>query len=87
MAENTKNTKKTESEELVEVRLFKDSEKYKDDVFVAVNGESCLIRRGETVKIKKKFAKAIENAVAQQEYAAKLNENIKSNYNNRQEGK
>jgi len=78
MATNTKNTK-TENEELVEVRLFKDSERYKDDVFVAVNGESCLIKRGETVKIKKKFALAIEDAVNQQEYASKLNENIKSN--------
>lgn len=36
-------------EEYVPVRLFKDKEKYSDDVFVAVNGEGCLIRRGETV--------------------------------------
>ena len=29
---------------------------YKDNVFVAVNGESCVIMRGKKVKIKKKFA-------------------------------
>ena len=40
-------------EELVSVRLFKDNDKYKGDVFVAVNGQSVLIRRGERVAIKK----------------------------------
>ena len=36
-------------EELVSVRLFKDNDKYKGDVFVAVNGQSVLIRCGERV--------------------------------------
>ena len=31
-------------EEKVPVRLFKDNDRYKDDVFVAVNGEGCLMR-------------------------------------------
>ncbi|MEG2001087.1 MAG: hypothetical protein RR053_06835 [Evtepia sp.] len=47
-------------EEYVEVKLFKDNKDYKDDVFVAVNGENCLIQRGQRVKIKKKFAQVIE---------------------------
>lgn len=54
-------------EELVEIRLFKGEGKYADDVFVAVNGESCLIRRGETVQIKRKFAEALENGRNQDE--------------------
>ena len=74
-----KNIKINEYDELVEVRLFKDNERYKDDVFVAVNGESCLIKRGETVKIKKKFALAIDDAIRQQEYAANISDSIKSN--------
>lgn len=32
--------------ELVPVQLFKDNNKYKDDVFISVNGETCLIQRG-----------------------------------------
>ena len=48
--------------ELVEIELFKDNNKYKDDVFVAVNGENCLIKRGERVKIKRKFAKVLEDS-------------------------
>lgn len=46
--------------ELVEVKLFKDNSKYKDDVFVAVNGENCVIKRGERVKIKRKFATVLD---------------------------
>lgn len=49
-------------EELVEVKLFRDTGKYKDDVFVAVNGENCVIKRGEKVKIKRKFAEVLDNS-------------------------
>ena len=49
-------------EELVPVKLFKDGDKYKDDVFVAVNGEHCKIQRGKTVMIKRKFARVLEQS-------------------------
>lgn len=52
-------------ETLVEIELFRDNKDYKDDVFVAVNGESCVIKRGQKVKIKKKFADVIENSMRQ----------------------
>ena len=52
-------------EELVEVQLFKDGGKYQDDVFVSVNGENVVIKRGERVKIKRKFAKVLENSMRQ----------------------
>ena len=48
--------------ELVEVKLFKDNNKYKDDVFVSVNGDNCYIKRGERVKIKRKFAEVLEQS-------------------------
>ena len=51
--------------EEVEVELFKDNGKYKDDLFVAVNGVGCLIQRGKKVKVKRKYALAIENALKQ----------------------
>lgn len=51
--------------ELVPVRLFKDSNKYKDDVFVGVNGETCQIQRGIEVMIKRKFADVLEKSLAQ----------------------
>ncbi|MEE0867624.1 MAG: hypothetical protein UIL37_04890, partial [Clostridia bacterium] len=45
--------KKINGETLVEIELFRDNKDYKDNVFVAVNGESCVIMRGKKVKIKK----------------------------------
>ena len=53
--------KHDEGEEYVEVELFRDSDRYKDDVLVCVNGESCLIQRGVRTKIKRKFYWAIQN--------------------------
>ena len=32
--------------EYVSVKLFKDQDKYKEDVYVAVNGQNCIIKRG-----------------------------------------
>ena len=49
-------------EELVEVKLFKDNNKYKDDVYVSVNGENCVIKRGEKVLIKRKFADVLDKS-------------------------
>ena len=46
--------------EYVEVKLFKDNGKYKDDVFVGVNGETCAIKRGERVMIRRKFANVLD---------------------------
>lgn len=59
-------------EELVEVRLFKDNNKYKDDVFVSVNGENCVIKRGERVRIKRKFAEVLEQSDKQDYETSKL---------------
>ena len=54
-----------ELEELVEIQLFKDNDKYKDNVFVAVNGENCVVPRGTKWKIKKKLALVLEQSHAQ----------------------
>ena len=63
---------KVRGEELVDVKLFKDNDKYKDDVFVQVNGENCLIKRGERVKIKRKFAEVLDNSDMQDYETSKL---------------
>lgn len=57
---------------LVPVYLFKDSGKYKDDVFVAVNGESCLIQRGKQVMVKKKFADVLQRSAEQDAKTAEM---------------
>ena len=46
--------------EYVAVKLFRDNDRYKDDVYVAINGHNCVIKRGEWVKIKRKFALVLD---------------------------
>ena len=56
--------------ELVTVKLFKDSGKYKDDVFVAVNGVGMIVPRGVDVQIPRKYAEALKNSELQDSFAA-----------------
>ena len=86
-AEAAKDTAKAEAdipvdpgERLVSIRLFKDNDKYKDDVFVAVNGERVQIRRGETVLIKKKFADVLEQSMKQDVATANMIERESSEF-------
>lgn len=58
--------------EYVDIKLFRDSDRYTDDVFVAVNGENCVIKRGEWVKVKRKFALVLEQSESQDLKAAQL---------------
>lgn len=51
--------------EYVTVKLFKDNNRYRDDVFVAVNGKNCVIKRGEWVKIRRKFAMVLDQSEIQ----------------------
>lgn len=67
-------------EELVPVRLFKDNYKYKDDVFVAVNGRSFQIRRGQTVMVPAYVAEVLEQSMAQDNATANLIEAESSRY-------
>ena len=71
---------KSRAEELVPVRLFKDNEKYKDDVFVAVNGERVQIRRGEVVHIKRKYAEVLEQSMRQDTATANMIERQSAEY-------
>ena len=63
---------KARGEELVDIKLFKDSGKYKDDVFVGCNGETIAIKRGERVKIKRKFAEILDNSEHQDYETAQM---------------
>ena len=48
--------------EEVEVKLFRDNDRYRDPVFVSCNGETIAIQRGERVKIRRKFAEILDNS-------------------------
>lgn len=48
--------------EEVTIELFKDNERYKDDVFVAVNGKTYQIKRGVPVKVPRNVALVLERS-------------------------
>lgn len=73
-AENAK------GEELVEVKLFKDNDKYKEPVFVGCNGETIAIERGVRVKIKKKFADILDNSEHQDYETSRMIEKKSSEF-------
>lgn len=72
---NKSKAKTLDSNTLVEIELFRDNKDYKDNVFVAVNGESCVIARGKRVKVKKKFADVITQSMSQDVKTARLMDN------------
>lgn len=67
-------------EEYVSVKLFRDNNRYKDDVYVAVNGQNCVIKRGEWVKIKRKFALVLEQSEIQDMQTAQLMEDEQKHF-------
>ena len=58
--------------EYVEIRLFKDNDKYRDDVYVAINGDNCVIRRGVWTRIRRKFALLLDQSEIQDLRTAEL---------------
>ena len=66
--------------EYVAVKLFRDNDRYKDDVYVAVNGQNCLIKRGEWVKIKRKFALVLDQSEIQDMQTAEYLEAEQARY-------
>lgn len=54
-----KDITRDKDDDYVEIRLFKDGDKYKDDVFVGVNGKMCQVKRGVPVKIQRRYARVI----------------------------
>ena len=81
----TKETKEVKSfdmkkyyNELVTVKLFKDNGRYKDDVFVAVNGVGMIVPRGVEVKIPRKYAEALQNSELQSSFAVEYQTKLQS---------
>lgn len=82
----TKETKKTEAaeaavaeekkipwdEQKVRIRLFKDNERYKDDVTVVHNGRAWRIQRGVDVEVPMYIALIIEQSLNQDERTAMM---------------
>ena len=70
MATKTKTAKAKKN--WVTIQLFKDSGKYKDDVFVAINGRRWQIKRGVPVQVPPEVARILEQSMRQDAATADL---------------
>ncbi len=71
---------KKQEEKMSKIKLFKDNERYKDDVFVAVNGKSFQIKRGVEVEVPEYVAQVLEQSAKQDENTARLMEAESSSF-------
>ena len=69
-------------EERVEIKLFKDNGRYRDDVFVSVNGDHIRIRRGVPVMIRRKHALLLDQSELQAMKAADFSQSKQEEYRN-----
>lgn len=78
MAESRKASAK--SEELVPVKLFKDDNRYNDDVFVGVNGRTWQIKRGVEVMVPPSVAEVLKNAQEQRDKASMNTDKLQAEF-------
>ena len=83
---NTQTAEQAYLEEYIAIKLFKDNDRYKDDVYVAINGKNCVIKRGEWVKIKRKFALVLDQSEIQDSKAAALMEAEQNRFSGQSRG-
>ncbi len=69
-AEDRAIKKGLDAEEKVHLHLFKDSERYADDLVVGINGCIYQIKRGEDVMVPKSVYEVVMNSMKQDEIAA-----------------
>lgn len=56
------------------IRLYKDNDKYKDDVQVIVNGTVYIVKRGIDVEVPDFVAEVLDNAQQQSQYAIEVSD-------------
>lgn len=63
-------------EDYIDIKLYKgETGTMKEDVYVSINGDNCVIPRGKWFKIKRKFALVIDQSEIQDQRTLELIEN------------
>ena len=68
------------AEKLVKIKLFKDGDKYKDDVFVCVNGHPYGVKRGVEVEVPVSVAKILEASERQDNKTVMMIQELQNEY-------
>ena len=65
----------------VKVKLFRDNDRYKDPVFVAVNGDRYIVPRGVEVEIPEYIYEVLERSMAEDQQTALMLERLENKFN------
>ena len=71
----------------VKVKLFRDNDRYKDPVFVAVNGERYIVPRGVEVEIPEYIYEVLERSMAEDQQTALMLEQLEQKFNEKTRAK
>ena len=71
---------KADAARKVKLRLFRDSNQYKDPLYAAVNGESYMIPRGVDVEVPYYIAEVIKNSEKEDQKTAETLRILEENY-------
>ena len=87
IVENTENTESCTgaTEDMVEIEIFKDSDRYKDDVVVSLNGKVYVIKRGVRVRVPKAIKEILDHSREQDQQTALLTEEMESDFQEKAE--
>nr|WP_243122043.1 hypothetical protein [Clostridium sp. Marseille-P7770] len=88
--EATETTETTESctgatDDMVEIEIFKDSDRYKDDVVVALNGKVYVIKRGVRVRVPRAIKEILDHSREQDQQTALMTEEMESDFQEKSE--
>lgn len=67
-------------EEKVSYRLFRDSGRYSEPVFVGVNGRTFLVPRGKTVMVPRFVAQVLDDSEAMRDRASARSDELESEF-------
>lgn len=79
-AKSEKDKMREHNRELVTIRLFKDTGKYTNDLYVNVNDHNYIIKRGVEVKVPRYIADVIANSEKQDRNTAMMIERASNDY-------
>lgn len=83
--ETAENVETTESctgatDDMVWIEIFKDTDRYKDDVVVSLNGKVYVIKRGVRVKVPKAVKEILDHSREQDQQTALLQEELETEF-------
>ena len=68
------------TDDMVEIEIFKDADRYKDDVVVSLNGKLYVIKRGVPVKVPRAVKEILDHSREQDQQTALMTEEMEGDF-------